>query len=152
MEPRFLLEAGEKTAKEQLESLQRKAAGGEQARSVAETEPLLKRGRVTRQQVSLPANSSPPTDDDPIKRMNKWLASAEESMRAFATEVPGLGGIVGCRSSCASSRAGALTAFTPEVESRGHCRRNWTRAGSARGLLVRSLGRKPRSSGKQIAR
>jgi hypothetical protein len=77
-----LLEAGEKTAKEQLESLQRKAAaGGERAGALwTETEPLLRRGRTTRAEVEFSDELPPPTDDDPINRLNKWLTSAEDGI------------------------------------------------------------------------
>ena len=77
-----VLEGREKAAKEQLESLQRKAAaGGEQAATLwTETEPLLKRGRVTREQIAFTGELPVATDDDPIKRMNKWLTSAEEDI------------------------------------------------------------------------
>ncbi|MCI0704268.1 MAG: cell division protein FtsK, partial [Planctomycetia bacterium] len=77
-----VLEAGEKTAKEQLETLQRKSAAGcEQAESLrTETVPLLKRGRVQRAEVEFTGELPPPTDDDPINRMNKWLAAAEDGI------------------------------------------------------------------------
>ncbi len=77
-----VLEGGEKTAKEQLESLQRKAAaGGEQADALwAKTEPLLTRGRVARGEVEPSGELPAATDDDPIKRLNKWLAAAEDGI------------------------------------------------------------------------
>ena len=89
-----LLEAGEKTAKEQLDTLQRKAAAGhEQVDALwAETEPLLKRGRVPRAEIEFADELPAPTDDDPIKRMNKALAAAEESVsRLRSAKSPGWG-------------------------------------------------------------
>ena len=81
-----VLEAGEKTAKEQLEALQRKAAAGDEraAELWAELEPLLKRGRVSRADVEFTGELPPPTDDDPISRMNKWLARAEDGIARLA--------------------------------------------------------------------
>jgi energy-coupling factor transporter ATP-binding protein EcfA2 len=78
-----VLEAGEKTAKEQLDALQRKAAaGGERAEALwPALEPLLKRGRVSRAEVEHTGELPPPTDDDPISRMNKWLERAESGVR-----------------------------------------------------------------------
>jgi len=79
-----MLEAGEKAAKEQLESLQRKAAGGGEriAALWTDAEPALARGRVTRAQVEFRGELPPPNDDDPITRMNKALqASASELER-----------------------------------------------------------------------
>lgn len=90
-----VLEAGEKTAKEQLESLQRKAAAGEEQTTTlwTDTEPLLKRGRVKRDQVECTDEQLPaPTDDDPIQRMNKWLTSAETSIAKLRSSLsPKLG-------------------------------------------------------------
>lgn len=89
-----LLEAGEKTAKEQLDTLQRKAAAGnEQVDALcADTEPLLKRGRVPKAEVAFGGELPPPTDDDPIKRMNKWLAAADERIaRLRAAKSPAWG-------------------------------------------------------------
>ncbi len=89
-----LLEAGEKTAKEQLDTLQRKAAAGrEQVDAVwLETEPLLNRGRVPKTEVDFAGELPAPTDDDPIKRMNKGLAAAEAtSARLRAAKSPGWG-------------------------------------------------------------
>ncbi|QJW99029.1 FtsK/SpoIIIE domain-containing protein [Frigoriglobus tundricola] len=81
-----VLEAGEKTAKEQLESLRRKAAAGAERVTALwnETEPLLKRGRVARAQIEFTGELPPPTDDDPIKRMNKWIAAAEQGGERLA--------------------------------------------------------------------
>ncbi|MBM3979735.1 MAG: cell division protein FtsK [Planctomycetes bacterium] len=81
-----VLEAGEKTAKEQLEALQRKAAaGGERAEALwPDLEPLLTRGRVTRAEVEHTGELPPPTDDDPITRMNKWLGRAEDGIAQLA--------------------------------------------------------------------
>ncbi len=89
-----MLEAGEKAAKEQLESLQRKAAGGlERVEKLwTDTEPVLQRGRTQRVEVEYQGEMPPPSDDDPISRMNKGL---QESQTALATLVrlksPGLG-------------------------------------------------------------
>lgn len=77
-----LLEAGEKAAKDQLESLHRKAAaGGERAAELAsELEPLLKRGRTSPDEVAFAGDLPEPTDDDPIGRMNEWLETAESGI------------------------------------------------------------------------
>ncbi|MDY3551606.1 FtsK/SpoIIIE domain-containing protein [Gemmata sp. JC717] len=81
-----LLEAGEKTARDQHDTLQRKAAAGaEQVESLwADAEPLLKRGRVTRAAVESAEALPEPGDDDPIKRMNKWLGAADKSVERLA--------------------------------------------------------------------
>jgi hypothetical protein len=89
-----LLEAGEKTAKEQLEALQRKAAAGTERTGELwkELEPLLTRGRVTRAEVEFSGVLPAPTDDDPIKRMNKWLTTAEDGIARLSRKMsPGWG-------------------------------------------------------------
>jgi hypothetical protein len=89
-----LLEAGEKAAKDQLESLHRKAAAGTERASElgSELEPLLRRGRASDAEVTLSGELPPPTDDDPIKRMNKWLATAESAITALrASQIPAWG-------------------------------------------------------------
>lgn len=81
-----LLEAGEKSATDQHDTLQRKAAaGGEQVEALwADAEPLLARGRVARAAVEYTGPLSEPGDDDPIKRMNKWLGAAGKSIEKLA--------------------------------------------------------------------
>jgi hypothetical protein len=81
-----MLEAGEKAAKEQLESLQRKAAGGTEriAALWSQAEPALARGRVTRAEVEMAGQLPPPNDDDPITRMNKCLQTSEEAAQRLA--------------------------------------------------------------------
>jgi DNA segregation ATPase FtsK/SpoIIIE, S-DNA-T family len=78
-----VLEGGEKAAKDQLESLQRKAAAGSEQVDAkrAELDPLLKRGRVKPEEVEPTGELPPPTDDDPIKRMNKWLETASGAIK-----------------------------------------------------------------------
>ena len=73
-----MLEAGEKAAKEQLESIQRKSAGGaEQVNALwAEAEPALARGRVTRADVEVKGELSPPADHDPSPRKNQTVQPA----------------------------------------------------------------------------
>jgi hypothetical protein len=89
-----VLEGGEKTAKEQLETLQRKAAAGRERVDAlwADALPLLKRGRVRREEVDFTGELPPPTDDDAISRMNKWLTAAEDDIaRLRAKWSPGWG-------------------------------------------------------------
>ncbi|MBN9118216.1 MAG: DNA translocase FtsK [Planctomycetes bacterium] len=89
-----VLEGGEKTAKDQLDSLHRKAAAGaERAAELAnELEPLLRRGRVAPEEVKFEGELPPPTDDDPISRMNKWLETAENAIvRLRAAKSPSWG-------------------------------------------------------------
>jgi len=78
-----MLEAGEKAAKEQLDSLQRKAVGGQEqvAALWAKAEPVLARGRVRRDEIEFLGELPPPSDDDPITRMNKSLEAAETAWR-----------------------------------------------------------------------
>jgi hypothetical protein len=80
-----MLEAGEKAAQEQLESLQRKAAGGldRLQRLWSDAEPLLARGRVQRAQVEYQGEMPPPSDDDPISRMNKGLQESQSALAAL---------------------------------------------------------------------
>lgn len=81
-----LLEGGEKAARDQLEALRRKAAAGaERARELsAELDPLLARGRVARAAVGFTGELPPPTDDDPIGRMNKALAATGAALARLA--------------------------------------------------------------------
>ena len=79
-----MLEAGEKAAKEQLESLQRKAAGGAER-----IEAHLERGRAApgprprdRAEVEFAGELPAPNDDDPINRMNKARAGGRGRGRA----------------------------------------------------------------------
>ncbi len=88
-----MLEAGEKAAKDQLELLQRKAAGGAERITAlwAETEPVLVRGRVTRPEVEFAGELPPPSDDDPITRMNKTIQDSQTALAALARlKSPGL--------------------------------------------------------------
>jgi hypothetical protein len=77
-----MLEAGEKAAREQLESLQRKAAGGqEQVEAVsADAGAALARGRVKREEIEFAGELPAPGDDDPITRMNKAIQAAETTL------------------------------------------------------------------------
>ncbi|MCE9567497.1 MAG: protein kinase [Planctomycetes bacterium] len=74
-----LLEAGDKAAKEQLDALQRKAAGGSERVTAiwAEAEPLLARTGVKRHDIEYTGEVAMPSDDDPITRMNKTIQVAE---------------------------------------------------------------------------
>lgn len=89
-----LLEAGEKAAKDQLDTLQRKAAAGQERATElsADLDPLLARGRLSRAAVAvseLPA----PSDDDPIARMNKALSASEAALARLARRLsPAWGG------------------------------------------------------------
>ncbi|HSQ57244.1 MAG TPA: serine/threonine-protein kinase, partial [Gemmata sp.] len=98
-----MLEAGEKAAKDQLELLQRKAAGGtEQVQAIwSSAEPILARGRVERSSVEFVGDLPAPSDDDPITRMNKALQKAEDSLNRAArlwslrwSHISGLVGLV----------------------------------------------------------
>ena len=97
-----MLEAGEKAAKEQLESLQRKAAAGTERVTVlwAEADPLLARGRVKRSKAEFTGELPPPSDDDPITRMNKAIQSSETALyrlrRLISPRWSGPFGIVVC--------------------------------------------------------
>jgi DNA segregation ATPase FtsK/SpoIIIE, S-DNA-T family len=90
-----MLEAGEKAAKDQLESLQRKAAAGTErvAALWVEAEPVLLRGRVTRAEIEFTGELPLPSDDDdPITRMNKALQESQTALAALARlKSPGLG-------------------------------------------------------------
>jgi DNA segregation ATPase FtsK/SpoIIIE-like protein len=89
-----VLEGSEKAAKDQLDTLQRKAAAGEERATElsAELDPLLARGRVPRDAVA--ANELPaPSDDDPIARMNKALSASEAALAVLARRMsPAWGG------------------------------------------------------------
>ena len=152
-----LYEAGEKTAKEQLDTLQRKAAAGrEQVDALwAEAEPLLKRGRVSRTEVEFAGELPEPTDDDPIKRMNKWLASAEETIAKLrASRLPGLGRFGGLLFFLAlATGIGASTfSFLPADTALPATAGIGVVLGLALWLLVRSLGRRSTArQGKVIA-
>jgi DNA segregation ATPase FtsK/SpoIIIE-like protein len=98
-----MLEAGEKAAKDQLELLQRKAAGGtEQAMALwSEAELVLSHSGIGRADVEFAGELAPPSDDDPITRMNKALQKAEESLNRARglislklSRTPGLVGLV----------------------------------------------------------
>ena len=97
-----MLEAGEKAAREQLESLQRKAAAGTERVAALNVEagPLLARGRVTRAEVEPAGELPPPGDDDPITRMNRAIEDAEAALRRVARLLSprwsGPRGIVAC--------------------------------------------------------
>ncbi|MCS6865247.1 MAG: FtsK/SpoIIIE domain-containing protein [Gemmataceae bacterium] len=80
-----LLEAGEKAAHEQRDALLRKAAAGEeQIQSLrAQMESLLARVRLRSEQIAGQTELPPPSDDDPIQRLNKWLATAREQLTAL---------------------------------------------------------------------
>jgi S-DNA-T family DNA segregation ATPase FtsK/SpoIIIE len=89
-----MLEAGEKAAKEQLESLQRKAAGGLERvdKLWTDTEPVLHRGRTQRVEIEYQGEMPPPSDDDPISRMNKGLQESQTALAALVRlKSPGLG-------------------------------------------------------------
>jgi hypothetical protein len=89
-----MLEAGEKAAQDQLESLQRKASGGTQhiAELWTETEPVLVRGRVQRGEVEFTGELPAATDDDPITRMNKAIQASQTALAAVTRlKSPGLG-------------------------------------------------------------
>ncbi len=141
-----VLEAGEKTAKDQLDTLQRKAAAGrEQVDALwAEAEPLLKRGRVTRAEVEFAGELSAPSDDDPISRMNEWLAAAEASVaRLRGSLLPALGRLPGLLlfvALAAGLGAVALT-FLPMPDALYVVAGTGVVLGFGLWLLVRSLGR-----------
>lgn len=110
-----MLEAGEKAAKEQLEALQRKAAGCNERVGALwnEAEPALARGRVTRAQVELAGDLPAPNDDDPITRMNRALQASEEAVqrlaRLFSPRWSSSAGIVVC--AAVAGALGALISF-----------------------------------------
>ena len=80
-----MLEAGEKAAKEQLDSLQRKASGGIERleRLWEDAEPVLQRGRTQRAEVEFQGEMPPPSDDDPISRMNKGIQESQTALAAL---------------------------------------------------------------------
>jgi S-DNA-T family DNA segregation ATPase FtsK/SpoIIIE len=93
-----MLEAGEKAAKEQLEALQRKAAGGlERVQGLwADTEPVLLRGRTLRGEIEFQGEMPPPSDDDPISRMNKGIQESQTALAALVRlRSPGFGRLPG---------------------------------------------------------
>lgn len=115
-----LLEAGEKTATEQRDTLQRKAAAGQERVEAlwAEAEPLLKRGRVSRPAIEVDTLAAPSDDDDPIQRMNKWLGDAEASIeRLRRAKSPGWGSPLGLLVLPAlfAGLGAASFAFVPDV-------------------------------------
>ncbi|MFO0802368.1 MAG: FtsK/SpoIIIE domain-containing protein [Gemmataceae bacterium] len=83
-----LFEGGEKKAKDQLETLQRKAEAGKErvVELWAESEAPLARGKVTRAKIELPNIGAPLTDDDPITAMQKSL----DASAAALNELKGL--------------------------------------------------------------
>ncbi len=98
-----MLEAGEKAAKEQLESLQRKAAAGKERVETlrADAEDALAQGGVTREEIAFIGEPVSATDEDPITHMNKAIATAEETLTRLAglrspawAGFPGLVGLV----------------------------------------------------------
>lgn len=81
-----MLEAGEKAAREQLESLQRKAVGGSEEVTALwnKAELLLARIRIKRAEVEHSGELPPPSDNDPITRMNKALEESEQALQRFS--------------------------------------------------------------------
>jgi energy-coupling factor transporter ATP-binding protein EcfA2 len=112
-----MLEAGEKSAREQQEALKRKAAGGaERVEELwAEAAPVLAGGRVARADIEAADDPAPPDDDDPISRLNKALEAAEADLAA-ATRLrsprlaspSGLGLFVGAAALLGASSAAVL--------------------------------------------
>ena len=143
-----MLEAGEKAAKEQLESLQRKAAGGTERIAVlwSQAEPALGRGRVTRAEVEVTGQLPHPNDDDPITRMNKSLQSSEEAAqrlaRLYSPKWSSPTGIIIC--AVAAGVIGALISF-PFLDLRHvHHPHRRDRGRAGRGVLaLRTLARPP---------
>ena len=97
-----VLEGGEKKALDQMESLQRKAAGGTErvAELWDEAADPLARGGVKRPDVEYHGTLPDATDDDPITDMQKALAAAEEALDGVrALSLPKLanaGGLAVC--------------------------------------------------------
>ena len=98
-----ILEGGEKKAKDQMDSLFRKAAAGEQR--VEElwksADQPLARGKLTRGDVAgTRVYSIEPSDDDPITRMQKDIAAAEASLGRlqglFFPKLVNVGGLLSC--------------------------------------------------------
>src|SRR5207248_3024091 len=120
-----MLEAGEKAAKEQLEALQRKAAGGTErvAALWAEAEPVLARGRVTRGQIEFAGELPPSSDDDPITRMNKAIEASEGALsrlgRLWSPRWAGPRGVVPCALVAAGLGAAAGFPFLGPVAAAG---------------------------------
>ncbi len=153
-----ILEGSEKAAKEQLESLQRKAAGGEERTEELwqQVEPLLKRGRVKRELVEFTGELPSPTEDDPIQRMTKWLESAEKSTEKLRRrKSPGLGLFAGLPLLVVLFAALGATAFAfvPELQTAAIITgASGLVLGVGAWLFARGLGRRVTlREGKQIA-
>ena len=80
------LEAGEKQAKDQLESLKRKVVAGLERVDELwhEADPLLARGRVARDDVEFHGEPLLDADSDPIGRLDQAVAAAEEEVKHLA--------------------------------------------------------------------
>ncbi|HUR55241.1 MAG TPA: FtsK/SpoIIIE domain-containing protein [Gemmataceae bacterium] len=93
-----MLEAGQKQAKAQLESLQRKAAAGDEQVALvwAEAEPLLARGRVSRAEVEPAGEVAPADDDDPINRMQKAIDGSRDALKKVAGQIFPRVGLLAC--------------------------------------------------------
>jgi hypothetical protein len=85
-----VLEGAAKRAADQKEALDRKAAAAEEQVDGlwAEAEPLIGKAGTTREAVSAPA-TPPPSDDDPITRVQKSIAAAEAAIGVLRDDVGG---------------------------------------------------------------
>jgi len=86
-----LLEGGDKRAKDQLDSLQRKAAAGlERVEGLwDDAAPLVEKAGTTRAAVDAVPDPLPQDDDDPIGRFQKAFAAAEAAIDALRKQVAG---------------------------------------------------------------